>query len=56
MPAPAVLEILKNSGIERLINFFERDAAGNFHGCRFSDGASRGGDRIFAFYSPGFCN
>ena len=31
MPAPAVLEILKNSGIERLIDFFERDAAGNFH-------------------------
>jgi hypothetical protein len=31
MPAPAVLEMLKNSGIERLIDFFERDAAGNFH-------------------------
>jgi hypothetical protein len=31
MPVPAVLEILKNSGIERLIDFFERDAAGSFH-------------------------
>jgi hypothetical protein len=31
MPAPAVLEILKNSGIERLIDFFERGAGGNFH-------------------------
>ena len=26
-----MLEILKNSGIERLIDFFERDAARNFH-------------------------
>jgi hypothetical protein len=26
-----VLEIPKNSGIERLIDFFERDAGGNFH-------------------------
>jgi hypothetical protein len=31
MSAPAVLEILKKSGIERLIDFFERDATGNFH-------------------------
>jgi hypothetical protein len=37
MPAPAVLEILKNSGIERIIVFFERDAAGNFHAADFQE-------------------
>jgi Terminase small subunit len=31
MPASAVLEILKNSGIEHINDFFERDAAGNLN-------------------------
>jgi hypothetical protein len=31
MPAPAVLEILKNSGIDRVSDFFERGPTGNFH-------------------------